>query len=234
MNGINWRGTLAEVIGTFAFVTIGAGAMVAAEQADLGATGLIAVALAHGLGLAAMVSAFGHISGGVFNPAVTVGLLVGRKIGLADAIAYTVGQLIGATLAGLFLLLTYNVMGGSVLDAANATNLGTPRIGPEMGIWGAVLLEGGMTLFLLLVVYGTAVDGRGPKLGGFAIGMVVGACILLAGPLTGASLNPARSFGPTLVSMFWDNWWVYWVGPIIGGAIGGLLYSNLFLANGDD
>ena len=234
MNGIHWRGTLAEVIGTFAFVTIGAGAMVAAEQANVGATGLIAVALAHGLGLVALVSAFGHISGGVFNPAVTVGLLVGHKIGLADAIAYIVGQLLGATLAGLFLLLTYTIMGGSVLDAANATNLGTPRIGPEMGIWGAVLLEGGMTLFLMLVVYGTAVDGRGPKLSGIAIGLVVAACILLAGPLTGASLNPARNFGPTLVSMFWDNWWVYWVGPIIGGAIGGLLYSKLFLANGDD
>lgn len=234
MSGVNWRGTLAEVVGTFGFVTIGAGAMVTAEQANLGAAGLIAVALANGLGLAAMVSAFGHISGGVFNPAVTVGLLVGRKIGLTDAIAYIVGQLIGTTLAGLFLLLTYNVMGGSVLDAANATNLGTPRIGPEMGIWGAVLLEGGMTLFLMLVVYGTAVDGRGPKLSGIAIGLIVASCILLAGPLTGASLNPARNFGPTLVSMFWDNWWVYWVGPIIGGAIGGLLYGNLFLANGDD
>ena len=117
-----------------------------------------------GFGLAAMVSVFGHISGGVFNPAVTVGLVVGRKIGFTDAIAYIMGQLIGATLAGLFLLLTYNIMGGSVLDAANATNLGTPSIGPEMGIWGAVLLEGGMTLFLMLAVYGTAIDGRGPKL----------------------------------------------------------------------
>ncbi|MDE2992524.1 MAG: aquaporin [Chloroflexota bacterium] len=234
MSGVNWRGTLAEVVGTFGFVTIGAGAIVAADQANLGAAGLIAVALANGLSLAVMISIFGHISGGVFNPAVTVGLLVGRKIGLTDAMAYIVAQLIGATLAGLFLLLTYNIMGGSVLDAANATSLGTPSIGPEMGIWGAVLLEGGLTLLLVLTVYGTVVDGRGPKLGGFAIGMVVGACILIAGPLTGASLNPARNFGPTLVSMFWDNWWVYWVGPIIGGAIGGLLYSNLFLSNGDD
>ena len=87
----------------------------------------------------------------------------------------------------------------------------------------------------MLAVYGTAVDGRGPKLVRHCHWAVhVASCILLAGPLTGASLNPARSFGPTLVSMFWDNWWVYWVGPIIGGAIGGLLYSNLFLSNGDD
>ena len=196
MSGVNWRGTLAEVIGTFAFVTIGAGAMVAADQANLGATGLIAVALAHGLGLAAMVSVFGHISGGVFNPAVTIGLLVGRKIGLTDAIAYVVAQLIGATLAGLFLLLTYNIMGGSVLDAANATNLGTPSIGPEMGIWGAVLLEGGMTLFLMLAVYGTAIDGRGPKLGGFAIGLTVASCILLAGPPDWRLAQPGPQLWP--------------------------------------
>ena len=187
-----------------------------------------------GWGLPAMVSAFGHISGGVFNPAVTVGLLVGHKIGLARRNSLHCRAAYRRYPGRLFLLLTYNVMGGSVLDAANATNLGTPRIGPEMGIWGAVLLEGGMTLFLMLVVYGTAVDGRGPKLSGIAIGLIVASCILLAGPLTGASLNPARNFGPTLVSMFWDNWWVYWVGPIIGGAIGGLLYSNLFLTNDDD
>ena len=234
MNEINWRGTLAEVVGTFGFVTIVAGAIVAADQANLGAVGLVAIALAHALGLAAMVTIFGHISGGQFNPAVTIGLLVGRQIDINEAISYIVGQLVGAILAGLFLLLTYTIMGGSALSAAEATNIGTPAIGPQMGVWGAVLLEAGMTFLLVLAVYGSAVDGRAPKLGGLIIGFTLGACILLGGSLTGGSLNPARSLGSTLASMSWDNWWVYWVGPIIGGAIGGLLYGNLFLSNGDD
>ena len=91
-----------------------------------------------------------------------------------------------------------------------------------------------MTFLLVLAVYGSAVDGRAPKLGGLIIGFTLGACILLGGSLTGGSLNPARSLGSTLASMSWDNWWVYWVGPIIGGAIGGLLYGNLFLSNDDD
>jgi len=226
---MNWRGALAEVVGTFGFVTIGAGAIVAAEKADLGAVSLLAIALAHGLGLSIMVSVFGHISGGQFNPAVTIGLLVGRKIDVSDAFAYIVGQLVGAAMAGFFLLLAYNLMGGDVIDAAKATNLGTPSIASGVGVGGALLLEAGMTLLLVLAVYGTAVDERGPKLGGFAIGLTLGVCILIGGPLTGASLNPARSFGSTIASLFFDNWWVYWVGPMIGGTIGGLLYSRIFL-----
>ena len=214
---MNWRGALAEVVGTFGFVTIGAGAIVAAEKADLGAVSLLAIALAHGLGLSIMVSVFGHISGGQFNPAVTIGLLVGRKIDVSDAFAYIVGQLVGAAMAGFFLLLAYNLMGGDVIDAAKATNLGTPSIASGVGVGGALLLEAGMTLLLVLAVYGTAVDERGPKLGGFAIGLTLGVCILIGGPLTGASLNPARSFGSTIASLFFDNWWVYWVG-LAGGS----------------
>ncbi len=213
---------IAEGIGTFIFFTIGAGSIIT-DQMTGGKVGLLGIAAAHGVILAIMVSAFGHISGGHFNPAVTTGLWAGNKIGGALAALYIGAQLVGAVAAGVALRIVFPE------NVWRPVHLGTPGLAPGVGFSTAVFLEILMTFFLVTAVYGTAVDARGPKIGGFAIGLTVFCDILLGGPLTGASMNPARTFGPALVSGYWDNHLVYWIGPLIGGALAGLVYNNSFL-----
>jgi len=215
----NGRAYLAELIGTFALTFIGGGAI-----ANGGQGALIGIALAHGLAIMTMIYAVGHISGGHFSPAVTIGLLVGGKISMSDAVAYIISQVIGATLAGFVLLSTFADTG------AKTGYLGTPNFGPNVSLMIAILAEIIMTFFLVLTVWGAAVDGRtaGPAVG-LAIGMVVAMDILMGGPVTGAAMNPARYTGTAIASGKLDQFWVYWVGPIIGGVIAGLLYSNFFM-----
>lgn len=211
-----WAG---ELIGTFGFVTIGAGSVIVAtgQLADIGTLG---VALAHGLGLAVMVSVFAAISGGHFNPAVTLSALIGRKIRAVDALGYVACQILGALGAALTLRVMFP-------EAAwRPSNLGAPGLTVSSG--KGVLVEAVLTFFLVLVVWGTAIDERGPRVGGFAIGLTVMAVILGAGPLTGAALNPARYLGPAAVADQLSDWWVYFVGPGIGGIAAGLLYPTLF------
>jgi MIP family channel proteins len=213
---------LAEFVGTFIFVFIGAGSIVTNTFLH-GATGLIGIALAHGLALAVVITAFGATSGGHINPAVTIGFIVTRRIVRLVGILYIVAQLLGATLAGLLLLVIFPE---AVWQAAQ---LGTPSLAPEIPPGIGILLEAILTFFLLLAVFGTAVDKRAPKIGGFGIGLTVLADILVGGPLTGAAMNPARAFGPALAGGFWDNNFVYWIGPIIGGVIGALFYEYVIL-----
>src|SRR5579872_6430432 len=201
---------VAELVGTFAFFFIGAGAIVTDAYSG-GKVGLLGIALAHGLALAIMVSVFGATSGGHFNPAVTLGFLATRRITPSLAGVYILAQLTGGVLAGLVLraIFTESVWG--------PVHLGTPYLSPNISFGTGVLVEAILTGILLLAVFGTAVDARAPKIGGFGIGLAVGVDILFGGPLTGASMNPARTFGPALASGYWGNWWVYWVGPIVGG-----------------
>ncbi len=201
---------IAEAIGTFALIFVGIGAI----KAD---PGLLGVALAHGLTIAVMVSATGAISGGHLNPAVTFGLLVGGKIDLKGAISYWVSQLAGATLAGF---VCYGLFSRAVVIA------GTPQLGPNTTPLAGIVIEAITTFFLVFVVYGTAVDPRAPKIGGLAIGLTITIGILFAGPLTGGAINPARVFGPALAVSFWDAHYVYWLGPMIGGALAGLVYKG--------
>jgi aquaporin Z len=213
---------VAEFIATFTLIFIGAGSVIlnAAKQLDL-----VGVALAHGLALAIMVSVTAHISGGHVNPAVTVSLWVTGKINTARAGVYIVAQLLGATLGAFALRVTFP-------DTLwRAANLGTPVPAPGVSAGSAVVLEAILTFFLVFAVYGTAVDDRGPfaKLAGFPIGLVLTMDILAAGPLTGAAMNPARAFGPALVSGTWTSGWVYWIGPISGGVIAAAVYWMLFL-----
>ncbi|TMC56689.1 MAG: aquaporin [Chloroflexi bacterium] len=215
----NYKAYLAELIGTFALTFIGGGSIAAGD-----ANSLTGIALAHGLAIMTMIYALGHISGIHINPAVTVSLLVGGKIRLGNALAYIIPQLIGAILAGFALLFVYNT-------ASPANDfLGTPRLGPNVGVLTGIIVEIILTFFLTLTVWGAAVDGRtaGPAVG-LAIGMVVAMDILMGGPITGAAMNPARALGPAIASGHLDNWYVYWVGPILGGVIAGLLYPGLFL-----
>jgi MIP family channel proteins len=218
------RALLAEIAGTFMFFVIGAGAIVTAAISAAPGTGLLPVALAHGLALAIAVSSFGAISGGHFNPAVTFGLAIAGKHPWPRVLTYWAAQLIGAVLAGLALRLFFEPF----LAAATATHLGTPTVNAAVTPGLAIVIEAILTLFLVWAVFGTAVSPNAPKIAGFGIGLIVTADILIGGPLTGAAMNPARHFGPAVVSGYLDNWYVYWIGPLIGAALAGLSYRYLF------
>jgi len=213
---------LAELVGMFAFVFIGAGSIVV-NGLPANTTGLLGIALAHGLVLAIMICIFGATSGGHFNPAVTIGLCVTRHITPLKALLYIVAQLVGGTLGGLLLRAIFPTA------VWQATHLGTPALAPGLSFGTGILIEAVLTFFLLLAVFGTAVDPRAPKIGGFGIGFTVLFDILAGGALTGAAMNPAIAFGPALAGGFWQNQLVYWIGPIIGGIIAALLYEFFIL-----
>ena len=213
---------VAELIGTFGFVFIGAGSIITNTLTN-GMVGLMGIAFALGLGLAIMVTIFAATSGGHINPAVTIAFLVTRRIAPLMGLLYIVAQLVGATLAGLLLRAIYPQ---AVWQAAR---LGTTYLGPGVSFGLGVLIEAILTFFLLLAVFGTAVDPRAPKIGGFGIGLTVFVDILMGGPLTGGSMNPARTFGPALAGGFWQNDLVYWIGPIIGAIIAALIYEYVIL-----
>jgi MIP family channel proteins len=213
---------VAEFIGTFALIFIGVGAIHNNANPAAG-MGLLGVALAHGLTIAVMASATGGISGGHLNPAVTFGLLIGGKIDLKNSIAYWISQLIGATAAGFLLLSIYGADGVAIVRD------GTPNLGKDIGQGTGIIVEMMLTFFLVFVVYGSAVDARAPKIGGLAIGLTVALDILFGGPLTGAAMNPARTFGPAVAANFWANHIVYWIGPMAGGALAGLIYGRFLI-----
>lgn len=204
------RHFVSEFIGTFALVFVGGGAIMVTYSPG-GPGGLIEVALAHGLILAVMVTALMRISGH-FNPAVTLGFLVTRRIEAMMAGVYIVSQLLGA-MAGAYALKA--TMPAAVFAA---TRGGGQAITLDITGTQAFLLEAIATFFLVLVIFGTAVDPKAPKVGGFAIG-----------PLTGGSLNPARSFGPAVASGVYEAQLIFWTGPIVGGVIAAVLYEFLFL-----
>lgn len=216
----------AEFVGTFALIFFGAGAIcVDRYLQSSGGVGLFGIALAHGLAIAIMISALGHISGGHFNPAVTIGFWVTKRLNTIDTIAYWAAQLAGATAAAFLLKALIPD------DTWHAVALGTPALARDFTRLSAMVLEGVTTFFLVLTVFATAVDERSSfrNIAGFAIGLSISLGILVAGPFTGAALNPARAFGPALASTHWANHGVYWVGPLAGGFLAGLLYDSLFL-----
>ena len=219
-----WRHFAAEFIGMFAFVFIGSGAIMTAHMSQSPA-GLVEVALAHGLTMAVMVSATMRISGHI-NPAVTLGLLAVRRIEPMMAALYIVAQILGAIAAG------YALKASFPEAVFVATRGGGQAIALDITGGQAFLLEAIATFFLVFVVFGTAVDLRGPKIGGLAIGFVIAADILAIGPLTGASMNPARSFGPAVASGVYEAQLLYWAAPITGALIASLLYEFLFMRRG--
>jgi len=219
-----WRHFIAEFIGTFALVFVGSGAIIHARMTGSPA-GLLEIAFAHGLILAVMVSALMRISGH-FNPAVTLSLLTTRRIEPMMAGLYIVAQLLGAIAAGYALKVAFS-------DATfAATRGGGLTIALDVTAGQAFLVEAIATFFLVFVVYGTAVDLRGPKIGGLAIGFVVAADILAIGPLTGGSMNPARSFGPAVATGIYEAQVLYFSATIVGGLVAGLLYEYLFMRRG--
>jgi aquaporin Z len=205
----------AEFIGAFALIFIGVSA-ISARGADL--TG---VALAHGLAIAIMVSAVGHISGGHFNPAVTAGFLVTRRITVTLAVVYWIAQFGGAVAAALLV---------KWLIPGDALAAGVPQVN-SVTAGEAAVLEAITTVFLVWVVFATAVDPRGTfkSIAGLAIGLTITMDIFAIGPWTGAAMNPARAFGPQLVGGHWANGWVWYVGPVVGAVIAAVLYEWLYL-----
>ena len=213
------KALVAEALGTFLFFFVGAGSVLvlSATGSDPNA-GLLVVAAAHGLALAVLVSALGAISGGHFNPAVTFGLVVAGKVTPLTGAGYWIAQLLGGALAGYALV----VLVGPIHPAV-------PKLLEDVTAVQGTAIEAILTAVLLLAVFGTAVDPRGPKIGGLAIGLAVFADILLGGTLTGAAMNPARWFGMALWDgPAWDNAWVWIVGPLAGAAVVGLAYRYLF------
>ena len=212
------RRGVAELIGTFALIFVGVGSIVFVQS-----SGLFGVAFAHGLTIAIMASAVGHISGGHFNPAVTFAFLVTRRIVPSLAVVYWLAQFAGAVLGALTLRALYP-------SEANLDQ-GVPVVNDTIDVWAGLGLETLLTFFLVWVIFATAVDPGGAfkSIAGLAIGLTITIDILAAGPLTGAAMNPARAFGPELVQNIWSDWWIYFAGPAIGAAIAGLAYDWLYL-----
>ena len=215
------RHFVAEFVGVFALVFVGGGSIMMGRYTNA-ATPLILAATAHGLILAVMVTATMRISGHL-NPAVTLGFLVTRRIEPLMAAIYLVAQVLGAIVAAYALK---GVVPAALFDAARG---GGQAIASDVTMGQAFTMEMIATFFLVFVVFGTAVDPDAPKVGGFAIGLTVAADILAIGPLTGASMNPARSIGPAVASGIFEGQAVYWAGPIVGGILAGLIYHHLFL-----
>jgi MIP family channel proteins len=216
---------LAECLGTFFLCFAGIAAILSATPAIGGGGGLVAIALAHGLALSIAVHTFGGISGAHFNPAVTIAMLATGRIAAGLSGVYIAAQLAGATVAAALCSTFFpaaavdEAMLGIPLPAAWAT---TPTV---------IGVEVVLTFLLITAIFGTAVDERGKtvKIGGFAIGLTVAFDILAAGPVTGASMNPARSFGPALIAGHWQWHWAYWVAPVLGAVAGALVYHHLLL-----
>lgn len=215
------KALIAELVGTFAFVFIGAGS-ICSDSLTSGGVGLLGVALAHAVVLSIMISACMYISGGHLNPAVTIAIWSLRKISGKTALGYIIFQLLGAIIAAVLLVIIYPK------DAWEPVFLGTPVLGPNITFALGVLVEAILTFFLIFAVLGTAVDPKGPRqLSGFGIGLVLLFDILMGGPLTGAAMNPARAFGPALISGGWSAHLVYWLGPIIGSLLAVFVYSYI-------
>ena len=210
------RRGLAELIGTFCLVFIAAGATIYGDP--------VVNALAYGFVVFAMVTSFAQVSGGQFNPAVTFGYFVTRRISASLAVVYVALQLVGGILAALVLKYV-------LPSVVKGIHLGAPSVSVTIDAGKAVAIEAVITFFLVLVVFATAVDPTGAydKIAGLAIGLAVAFGVMMAGGLTGAAMNPARAFGPELVSDHWTDWWVWWVGPLAGGALAAVLYEVMYL-----
>ncbi len=225
MSGTMYRAALCELIGTFVLVFVGAAAVLVAPV-----FGLLVPAFAHGLILCALIYTYGHISGAQFNPAVTLGLLIGGAQDATKSAIYIVAQFAGGSIAALVLTAVFPQDNAAVADflGGAAYNFGqTAGFLTADSVWTAAAYEAILTFFLVSAVFQAAVYGKAGKLAGVAIGFTLAASILAGGPATGASLNPARTLGPALAAGDLSYVLPYFVGIFGGGIIGGLLHGQL-------
>jgi aquaporin TIP len=225
------RAVLAEFLGTMFFVFLGTGAVVSAVGGFGGDAALVAIAIAHGLGILIAVAWTANISGGHINPAVTLAMIVTRNIKPALGVAYMVAQFAGAAVGSLLLKLVIP----KALEGDAGAHLGLHQLAPIMTKSEGLGMEIVCTAFLLVVIYNTAVSRKGWGINApIAIGLAVMAIHFLAVPFTGASVNPARSFGPALVDNDWTNFWIYIVGPAVGALIVAFFWEYVWKNIGDD
>ncbi|XP_050396609.1 aquaporin AQPAe.a isoform X1 [Patella vulgata] len=218
-----WKAVIAEFLGTLLLVLVACGSCI--ELIDGVKSSIVQIALCFGLSVATIVWNIAHISGGHINPAVTAGMLAARKISLARAVFYLLFQLVGAIVgAGILLGLTPDGYHGS---------LGMTTVSPKIDVGKAVGVEFMITFILVFTVFASC-DGKRKDIKGsvpLTIGLSVTMCHLFAIQYTGSSMNTARSLGPALVMGNWDKHYVYWIGPLLGGVVAGLLYENVFASN---
>jgi len=224
-----WRATVAEFIAVLLLVFFGPGAALAALSVSggtLNAASIVAIAGAFGLAIALLVAATANISGGHINPAVTFGAVITGKMSITKGGMYWIGQLLGAIVGALLLA-------AAVPDTVQG-NLGANALAPGVSAMHGLLLEIIITFALVFVVFATAMDSKGlGHLAPLAIGMTIFVGHLVAVPFTGTSMNPARSLGPALVANVWTDHWIFWLGPLIGGGLGALVYEHIFLRRKD-
>ena len=216
-----------EALGAFALCFFSIGAVVLTQGQDI-----VALGIATGLAIGVMVAAAGHISGGHYNPAVTAGMLVTRRIELPEAVGYIIAQMVGAVLGAGAITLAY-------LDVdRNRVNLGLPSVGTsivadppvKLSVWNALAMETILTFFLVLVIFGTAVDKRsiGRWVAPLAIGITIAIGNMAGVAASGAAMNPIRWFGPAVIQQDFANFWIWIVGPVVGGVLAALVY-DMFL-----
>lgn len=218
----SFRPMFAEFLGTALFVFIGAGSVVANAMTAGGVTPL-GIALAHGVGMAILISSLMGISGGHLNPAVSLGVFVAGRIDGRTLGRYVLAQLVGGIAGAALVKLLF------ASTAVRAVTAGAPQLSLNIGFGQGIAIEAAFTFFLVSAVFGTAVSSEAPKIGGFGIGLAIFVSALVVGGLTGAALNPARAFGPALVAWSFHSQAVYWIGPLAGGALAGLVWKVLLL-----
>ena len=226
---VNPRAWLAEAIATYALVFFGPLAIilsVAYFGSVLTIPALVVISLAHGAAIGLMVYTFGHVSGAHINPAVTIAMLVTKRINIKDGIAYIVFQIIGAIVAAATLKAILPVLG----DKVHFGTQGGPSAILNNSAISGFTVEAILTFFLVTVIFMTAVHKKAPAgMYGLAIGGMIFLIHLVGVPLTGASVNPARTLGPAIISGYWDYHWIYWAGPIVGAIIAGLVMNYIFV-----
>ena len=226
---VNPRAWFAEAIATYALVFFGPLAIILSVVAfgdGLSIESIIMISLGHGAAIGLMVYAFGHISGAHINPAVTIPMMITKRISVADGIGYIIFQLIGAVVAAFSLKAILPEIGAKV----NFGTQGGPSELLNSSIMAGITVEIILTFFLVTIIFLTAVHKKAPAgIHGISIGGMVFLLHLVGVPLTGASMNPARTFGPAVVSGFWELHWLYWLAPIIGGIIAGVIMNYVFV-----
>ncbi len=241
---MNVRAYVAEFIGTFALVWVGIYAIYHLSGVP---GGLVGIALAHGLAIAILISATMHVSGGHLNPAVTIAMLMTKRINLMDALGYIVCQLAAGFVAAIAIKAVPLFDGPTLLDGSLVVFQGTPifqplidgvALEPSSVAYSAWMLEAIATFFLVFAVLGTAVDKRAARMGGLYIGLAITIGILAIGPLTGGALNPARWMGPAMIGDVATNstiplkwlFFSYCIGPITGGVLAGFVYQLVMVS----
>lgn len=221
----NHKKYLSEFLGTFALIFIGAGSVCADYYLMKGGAqgfGLLGISVAFGLVVVAVVYSLGYVSGAHINPAVTVSMVVMKRMDADTGFMYIVSQLTGALFAGFLLRILFP-------EALSSVFLGTCTLGAGVTVMQAIVMEAVITFLLVFVVYATVIDKRAtPALAGLTIGVVVIFGVMIGGTISGGALNPARVFGPAIASGHLDMHYIWWVGPIAGGIIAGFVYEFLF------